>query len=133
MQKFIVLFITFLLTSTNCYAKHLYKEREYQNYWCNEHGGISEYLLNDNTRVDCLTENYAIEFDFAPKWAEAIGQSLYYGIKTERKPAVVLIIESPADWKYYYRIEKVAQLLNITLWYMKSPMYDTYHTLQVNK
>ena len=27
------------------------------------------------------TLNMAVEFDFAPKWAECIGQALYYGKK----------------------------------------------------
>lgn len=52
-----------------------------------------EYKLEDNTRVDCLTPDYAVEFDFASKWAESIGQSLYYAQKTKRKPAVVLIMQ----------------------------------------
>ena len=37
----------------------------------------------------------AVEFDFANKWAECIGQALYYGQKTNRTPACVLIIENP--------------------------------------
>ena len=38
---------------------------------------------------------YAVEFDFAEKWAEAVGQALYYALKTGKKPAVVLIMEDP--------------------------------------
>lgn len=110
--------------SANCYAKHLYKESVYQKEWCDKYCGVMEYELPDKTRVDCVTKNYAVEFDFAPKWAEAIGQSLYYGIMTGKKPAVVLIIEKPSDWKYYHRIKKVADFLNFTLWYMKSPVYQ---------
>ena len=83
-----------------------------------------EYKLSDKTRVDCVTKNYAVEFDFAPKWAEAIGQSLYYGIMTNKKPAVVLIIEKPEDFRYYQRIKKVADNVNFTLWYVKSPTYN---------
>ncbi|WP_171018846.1 hypothetical protein ACONUD_00725 [Microbulbifer harenosus] len=51
---------------------------DYQLPWCETAGGVAEYVLPDRTRVDCLTETHAMEFDFAPKWAEAIGQALYY-------------------------------------------------------
>ena len=114
----IVILLTILLMSANCYAKHIQPERVYQQLWCDKYNGIMEYTLPDKTRVDCVTKNYAVEFDFAPKWAEAVGQSLYYGIMTNKKPAVVLIIENPSDWKYYHRIKKVAEFINFTLWYI---------------
>ena len=90
-------------------AKHAHKEKEYQKAWCDAHGGVMEYRLPDGARVDCLTNEYAVEFDFAPKWAESIGQALYYGIETGRKPAVVLIMEDPVkDRRYMARLEAVA-------------------------
>lgn len=52
------------------HAKHKRPEREYVAQHCT---GIMEFVLPDRTRVDCLTDEYAIEFDFAPKWAEALG------------------------------------------------------------
>ncbi len=62
-------------------------------------------MLPDRTRVDCLTDTHAVEFDFGPKWAEAIGQALYYASQTNRKAAVVLILRSPKDERYVRRIE----------------------------
>jgi len=53
--------------------------------------GVIEARLPDRTRVDCLTDEYAIEYDFTHKWAEAIGQALHYGLMTGRQPVVVLI------------------------------------------
>ena len=41
--------------------EHNYKEADYVNAYCN---GQVEYQLNDFTRVDCLTLEYAIEFDW---------------------------------------------------------------------
>ncbi|MFH1027609.1 MAG: hypothetical protein V1791_06370 [Pseudomonadota bacterium] len=35
---------------------------------------------------------YAVEVEYAHKWAEAIGQSLYYSRMTGKKPGVVLIM-----------------------------------------
>ena len=97
--------IVCLLCALPASAKHQYLEKEYQNYWCAQKGGISEYKLSDKTRVDCLLPDYAVEFDFAKKWAECIGQALYYGQKTNRVPACVLIIENPTkDYKYLKRL-----------------------------
>jgi hypothetical protein len=121
-----LLFLTVLIVcilSIPVQAKRLQKEKEYQKAWCEKYHGELEYVLDDKTRVDCLTKNYAVEFDFANKWAEAIGQSYYYAIKTDRHPAVVLIIEKPSDFKYYYRIKKVADFLHFKLWYVKSKNY----------
>lgn len=45
----------------------VYFERDYQNYWCSTNNGKTEVILDDKTRIDCLTNNYAIEMDFADK------------------------------------------------------------------
>lgn len=122
MKKIILLFL--LLLSLPANAKHFYNEHYYQAQWCNQYNGQMEYVLPDKTRVDCLTKNYAVEFDFVSKWAECVGQALYYADQTNRTPACVLIIEKPKDFKYYYRIEKISKDLNLQLWYIKSPDYD---------
>jgi len=96
-------------------AAHPQKEKVYQEAWCAIAGGVTEYTLDDGARVDCLTDEYAIEFDFAPKWAEAIGQALYYGMKTGRKPGVVLIIEHK-DARFQKRLDTVAEKYNIKVW-----------------
>lgn len=88
-------------------------EGDYVNQWCTPNVGKREFVLIDNTRVDCLTKDYAIEFDFAHKWAESIGQSLYYGKMTGKSPAVAIIKKSPTDYKYIMRIKKVNPDLKI--------------------
>jgi len=106
-----------LLAVLSLQAKHLHKEKYYQTIVCNKMNGVKEYTLYDNTRVDCLTKTYAIEFDFANKWAESIGQSLYYGTMTNRKAGVVLIMERGSkDIKYLKRLLRVAKEHNITVW-----------------
>jgi len=49
-------------------------------------GGAVEHRLHDGTRVDILTATHAIEADWSHKWAEAVGQSLYYSLITGKKP-----------------------------------------------
>lgn len=110
-------------------AGHLHSEKEYQNVWCAEAGGVTEYVLDDKARVDCMTEEYAVEFDFGPKWAEAIGQSLYYAIKTGKKPGVVLILEYEGE-QYVKRLQIVANKYHIKVWVIcpVQPVvdFDTY-------
>ena len=115
--------IIFLLLIMPVSAKHIHNERYYQNVWCKENNGITEYILPDKTRVDCLTKNYAVEFDFAHKWAESVGQSLYYAKMTDKKPAIVLIMESDNDDKYYSRANLLAKTYDIKLHTIKSKDY----------
>lgn len=82
-------------------------EAYYVNQWCTSDFGRKEAILWDMTRVDCLAKDYAIEFDFAKKWAESIGQALYYSKMTGKKPAVAIILTSLTDYKYVKRIERL--------------------------
>ena len=41
--------------------------RQTQHPWCSVHNGIEEYENKDSIRVDCLTEQNAVEFGFANK------------------------------------------------------------------
>lgn len=104
MRKGFIFLIVLFSCINSVYAKHLHTEKEYQAQWCNARKGIMEYKLDDRTRVDCLLPTMAVEVDFANKWAECIGQALYYGEKTKRAPACVLITENPEkDFKYIKR------------------------------
>ncbi len=119
-MKFL-LFIAILVSIAQ--AKHLHKEAYYQKIICNKFKGQIEYVLPDKTRIDCLTSRYAIEIDFAEKWAESIGQSLYYGAMTDRKSGVILIMERGAkDMKYLKRFRKASEGLGITLWTIDSKL-----------
>jgi len=115
-KNFLIYFILIFVTIPG-YAKHTYLEKDYQNYWCKLNNGIAEYRLDDATRIDCLTGQYAIEFDFANKWAEAIGQTLYYSLSTNKKPGIVLIIEDETkDIKHLKRLKKICKCYKIKIW-----------------
>jgi len=77
-----------------------------------------EVMLLDQARVDCVTDEYAVEFDFGFKWAESVGQALYYAEKTGLKPGIVLILERPSDSRYLDRINALAPKFGITVWTM---------------
>jgi len=74
-----------------------------------------EVKLADHTRVDCLTDDYAIEFDFASKWAQAIGQSLHYAYMTGRLPAIYLILESRKDMRFVDILTPLCDVYGIKL------------------
>ena len=74
-------------------------EADYVREHCD---GLIEFNLEDRSRVDCLTGTHAIEYDYARKWAESIGQSIFYSRMTGKAPAVVLIA-GEGDEKYIKR------------------------------
>jgi hypothetical protein len=79
-------------------------------------GWESNYRTPDGSYVDILTPTLAVEVDWAPKWKEAIGQSLFYSISTGKKPAVLLLVR---DWDkervYYLRCLAVCSRYDIQL------------------
>ncbi len=122
MKKTLLIFLILFLCSASFASEpknHKYFEKDYQKVWCDKHCGSIEVILPDRTRVDCVTATHAIEFDFAPKWAESIGQALYYGEVLQKQPGIVLIIENlEKDQKYINRVKTVAVKNGITLWLM---------------
>ena len=100
---------------------HQHSESSYQHAYCSKIKGIEEYKLPDKTRVDCLTDTHAIEFDFANKWHEAIGQALHYGIMSGKKPKIVLILDNKYKKQqlvYYERIKNIGTIYNIDVEYI---------------
>jgi len=101
------------------YAKHSHSESSYQHAWCSAHKGVVEYENKDKTRVDCLTPVHAVEFDFANKWAESVGQAEHYALMTGKKGMVVLILEDPKnEMVYYQRVKKLGEIHNFDVEYV---------------
>lgn len=103
------------------YVMHNHNESSYQHAWCSAHNGIDEYQNKDFTRVDCLTQQHAVEFDFANKWAECIGQAEHYAYMTGERGMCVLILDG-MDWEkqlvYYNRVKKLGKIHNFDVEYM---------------
>lgn len=66
-------------------------EAEWQTQLCPAPQFETEVVLPNGTRVDCLTEQHAIEIDFSDKWGEALGQALSYSASTGLDPVIFLI------------------------------------------
>ena len=77
-----------------------------------------EKKLTTGGRIDCFNDKFAIEVDWAKKWAEAVGQSLYYARATNRKPGIILLCEQsegPVEGlcrSYVYRLEYALAFVN---------------------
>ncbi len=74
--------------------------------------------MSDGSTADCITSTHVVEFQYAPKWAEEIGRTLYYSLETGKKAGIVMIIKDEKgleDWKR----------LNMTIEHFKLPI-DTW-------
>ena len=101
------------------HVHHNHSEEAYQYAWCSAHNGVMEYQNKDFTRVDCLTDTHAVEFDFANKWHESIGQALHYSVMTGKRAKVVLILDEPkAQMTYFKRIRKIGKKYNFDTEYV---------------
>lgn len=117
-----IIVVVFSLLTLPAQAAHLHKEAAYRDAWCQ---GETEVTFSDGSRVDCLTANYAIEVEFANKSYEALGQSIHYARISGKQPAILLIIEKPADWRHYRRLRKTAKSRNVRLWYVTPRIFKS--------
>jgi hypothetical protein len=70
-----------------------------------KYGAELEVRQFDGSRVDLLTDQHAIEVDWARKWAEGVGQASLYAELTGKQPALLLLVdpESESDQRYIWR------------------------------
>lgn len=80
-------------------------ERYWQDHIHEFTEGEKEYRLDDGTRVDLLFDGWACEIDWENKWAEGVGQSIYYSRKTKHKPLVILLAKTDKWTQYRDRVE----------------------------
>jgi len=93
------------------------KEAFYSNKFCSEMSGKSEHVLKDLSRVDCLTDTHAYEFDWADgmKVYEAKGQSLYYASETGKEPGIYLLIRKKNSEKHIRKVRRVIETFNLPI------------------
>ncbi len=107
----LLMLLLVISTSALCQERKLY-ESDYVNLHCK---GQIEFVLPDKSRVDCLADTHAIEYDYGKKWAEAIGQSLYYSAMTGKKAGIVLIVSQRNKDKYMKRVNKAIEKNNLII------------------
>jgi hypothetical protein len=96
----VVLFLIFGKTKT---VEQKYKKGTERQFQVAHAEGQIEVSFNQNGisgRIDDLTGTHAIEYDFAKKWAEAIGQALLYSSVKRKQAGIVLIMQGEGDQKH---------------------------------
>ena len=120
-----------MLLSSPLLAKK--KEKDYQNYHCNQLSGVSEFRPKKDkyVRIDCELADYSIEVDFGKKHYEAVGQSLYYSALTKKKAGIWLIIKKPKQMKHAVRLVRNIRMnkLPITVWVIRENAINSSLTL----
>jgi hypothetical protein len=129
----LIISLALLMISSPVFAAHEHLEKDYQAVWCQEQNGELEVVLDDKSRVDCITDRYAVEFDFAPKWAEGVGQALYYAEKTGKEPGVVLIVEEEKDKKHLPKIQLLSEKYGIGVWTMTPADLNQKNVLEIRR
>lgn len=92
-------------------------EYDYAASFCAQIGGERQSYVENRKRVaevDCLTEQYAIEVDFAYKWQECLGQAAFYGLLWQRDPGCALIV-GPKDERFLDRARRTVDSLCIAI------------------
>lgn len=107
---FLVSLILFLPTVSHAdRSSELYPVPDdfYKKKWCTDHRGATEVKTSDGTSADCITSTHVVEFQFAPKWTEAIGRALYYSLETGKKAGIVLIIKDEKGREDWNRLNSI--------------------------
>lgn len=98
----IVFWMVLLAALMPAHSSEKWHEADYVEHYCK---GEIEHVLEDRTRIDCLTDKYAIEYDYGKKWAEALGQSLHYAAMTGKKAGIVLILDKEKEQRFLTRLK----------------------------
>ncbi len=98
-SAFLALFLL-LLTFTGAGQQY---EKDYIALIQQHLGGQMEVVLKGG-RADIVNDTYAIEVEFAPKWKNAIGQALWYGLQTGKQPGIVIILRETSEYPYFAQL-----------------------------
>jgi hypothetical protein len=114
-MKFPLFLILVLLPSLLCGES----ENHYQSIFAKAVSGEMEVIMGDKTRCDVVTDTHAIEVEFARKWTEGLGQSLWYSFQTNKRAGIVLIIEDMKDERFLTKLRSLIvhrQIKDVKIW-----------------
>lgn len=81
-----------------------------------DRGWKAEVALADGSRADLISEQYAVEVEWAPKWKEAPAQATLYALLADKKPLVILLTKGDSAEKLHIlRCKLVCEKLGIKL------------------
>lgn len=111
-MKILIAFLFIMLPFTETFTQS-YSENFYADYIQTLIGGEREVRVKGG-RVDIVTDEYAIEVEKAASWKEAIGQSLWYALNTNKKPGIILIVESEKQYTYFLQLNSALAYANLS-------------------
>lgn len=101
-------------------------ERDYQSWLCS--GRAQEAAAELRTRVDCVMGNsIAVEVDWSHKWAEGIGQALFYASSLDMRPGLILICQEGTSDASCLR-HSLAARQTISSWTLPFILWECSHT-----
>lgn len=112
-MKSLVIISFIIFAGFNVQSQSKISEKNYSLYIQSLIGGQREVSI-PNGRVDIVTNEYAIEIEKATNWKESIGQALWYAINTNKKPAIILILESDSDYKHLVQLQTTIDYGNLS-------------------
>lgn len=103
-MKYVMTLLIMLAFSATGFAGERLDERAQVEFLKEKYEAQSEVRLWDKTRCDLLSATHAYEVDWAHNFAEGVGQALYYGKITERKPGLILLVKDlDKEQRFIYR------------------------------
>ena len=111
----LLLFVLLLFGAATCPNREIHFKKVFSQ---SVNGKLDVPLDEYKNTVDIATDTFAIDVEFAPKWATSIGHSLYAASKLNKKAAILLITykDKNYDGKYVDMLMPVANKYNITVW-----------------
>lgn len=108
----LLLFVLLLFGASTCPNREIHFKKVFSE---SINGKLNVPLDYKNT-VDIATDTFAIDVEFAPKWATSIGHSLYAATKLNKKAAILLITYKDYDTNYVNILMPIANKYDITVW-----------------
>ncbi len=112
-KTLIVMVLSVMLLPASASARRLHPKRWYQERWCAKYFSTGPHQVSHI--YGCLTPEYVVEFDYANRWYESIGESLHYAMQTGKKAGIVLIMEKEKDLKYWFKLNETIKYYNLPI------------------
>jgi hypothetical protein len=74
-----------------------------------------EEVKIEGGRIDILTDDHAIEVEWAGKWKDAIGQSLWYALQKNSKPRIILLLKNDKEYIHFVRLNSALEYAKIII------------------
>jgi hypothetical protein len=112
----LLLFVLLLSTASTCSNRKIHFKKIFSQYI---NGKIDVPLdISKSFIVDIVSDTFAIDVEFAPRWAMSIGHSLYGATKLNKKAGILLITYKNNANEYLPILMPIANKYNITVWTM---------------